>query len=292
MIAYAINLSLRTWRWQIILRPVAAIPYPIVARALLVGYGLNTIMPARLGELFRAEFFKKTFGLSRIWGLTSIVIERLFDGLTVVTCLGIGGRDPDADHIPARRAFSVVCCKSCRGRIGVRRYAGPRGSCKPQHARAFWAGLSWDTAVRIRAGNRIFRRLSCAWHSRSDARSALSPPSSRDCRDRCSVPRIGKVLVFPACKTEVGRCTCQTVTWSHSVNYKVLYSSIIAVAIELQGAGWVADSHLRVAITGYPGDLRGRSCRSRTAPLLYTISPIPRETPLECQRSCGAMNSA
>jgi uncharacterized membrane protein YbhN (UPF0104 family) len=28
-------MSLRTWRWQIILRPVAAIPYPIVARALL-----------------------------------------------------------------------------------------------------------------------------------------------------------------------------------------------------------------------------------------------------------------
>jgi glycosyltransferase 2 family protein len=90
VVAYAVNLSLRTRRWQIILRPVAAIPYGVVGNALLVGYGLNTIMPARLGELFRAEFFKKTFGLSRIWGLTSIVIERLFDGLTVVACLGIG----------------------------------------------------------------------------------------------------------------------------------------------------------------------------------------------------------
>src|ERR1700732_2924085 len=90
MLIYAANLAIRAWRWQIILRPVAAIPYPIVARALPVGYGLNTIMPARLGELFRAEFFKKSFGLSRVWALTSIVIERLFDGLTVVTCLGIG----------------------------------------------------------------------------------------------------------------------------------------------------------------------------------------------------------
>jgi hypothetical protein len=90
MLIYAVNLALRAWRWQIILRPVAAIPYPIVARALLVGYGLNAIMPARLGELFRAEFFKKTFGLSRVWGLTSIVIERLFDGIMVVSCLGVG----------------------------------------------------------------------------------------------------------------------------------------------------------------------------------------------------------
>ena len=90
MLIYAANLSVRAWRWQVILRPVAAIPYPIVARALLVGYGLNAIMPARLGELFRAEFFKKTFGLSRVWGLTSIVIERLFDGIMVVCCLGVG----------------------------------------------------------------------------------------------------------------------------------------------------------------------------------------------------------
>jgi uncharacterized membrane protein YbhN (UPF0104 family) len=74
MLIYAGNLALRAWRWQVILRPVAAIPYPSVARALLVGYGLNAIMPARLGELFRAEFFKKTYGLSRVWGLTSIVI--------------------------------------------------------------------------------------------------------------------------------------------------------------------------------------------------------------------------
>jgi hypothetical protein len=90
MLIYAANLTVRAWRWQVILRPVAAIPYPIVARALLVGYGLNAVMPARLGELFRAEFFKKTFGLSRIWGLTSIVIERLFDGVTVICCLAVG----------------------------------------------------------------------------------------------------------------------------------------------------------------------------------------------------------
>jgi glycosyltransferase 2 family protein len=90
ILVYAVNLSLRAWRWQIILRPAAAIPYPGMARALVVGYGLNTIMPARLGELFRAEFLKQDFGLSRIAALTSIVIERLFDGLTVVACLGLG----------------------------------------------------------------------------------------------------------------------------------------------------------------------------------------------------------
>lgn len=90
MLVYAANLALRAWRWRLILRPVAAIPQGVVARALLVGYGLNNVMPARLGELFRAEYFKKTYGLSRVWALTSIVVERLLDGLTVVACLGLG----------------------------------------------------------------------------------------------------------------------------------------------------------------------------------------------------------
>src|ERR1700751_9472 len=90
MLIYAANLIIRAWRWQVIMRPVAAIPYSIVARALLVGYGFNAVMPARLGELFRAKFFKKTHGLSRVWGLTSIVIERLFDGIMVIGCLGFG----------------------------------------------------------------------------------------------------------------------------------------------------------------------------------------------------------
>src|ERR1019366_2741564 len=90
MVLYAVNLGLRAWRWQLILRSVAAISYPSVGRALLVGYGLNTLLPARLGELFRAEYLKKTCGLSRVWILASIIIERLFDAITVVTCLGLG----------------------------------------------------------------------------------------------------------------------------------------------------------------------------------------------------------
>ncbi len=88
--AYGVNLALRAWRWQMILRPVAAVSYPAIARILLVGYGLNTIMPLRLGELFRAEYLKRTFGLARVPALVSIVVERLLDGRVVVVCLGAG----------------------------------------------------------------------------------------------------------------------------------------------------------------------------------------------------------
>jgi hypothetical protein len=51
---------------------------------------LNAILPLRLGELFRAEFLRASAGLDRVLALTSIVVERLFDGLTIVACLAVG----------------------------------------------------------------------------------------------------------------------------------------------------------------------------------------------------------
>lgn len=88
--AYAANLALRAWRWQVILEPTAAVAYSAMARVLVVGYGLNTIMPLRLGELVRAEFLKNSCDVPRVPALTSIVIERMLDGLAVVACLGLG----------------------------------------------------------------------------------------------------------------------------------------------------------------------------------------------------------
>ena len=87
---YAGNLALRSLRWQLILRPVAPLSYRSIGEALLVGYGLNTIMPARLGELARIEFLNRSSRLPRVWGVTSIVVERLCDGVAVVGCLAIG----------------------------------------------------------------------------------------------------------------------------------------------------------------------------------------------------------
>jgi glycosyltransferase 2 family protein len=108
LFAYAVNLALRAWRWQIILRGVDTVPYSAVARVLVVGYGLNTVMPARLGEWFRAEFFKKAYGLRRVPVLTSIVVERLFDGLIVVGCLAIGLHFAAGTGRPAATLADVV----------------------------------------------------------------------------------------------------------------------------------------------------------------------------------------
>jgi glycosyltransferase 2 family protein len=88
--AYAINLLIRAVRWRLILRQVEKVAFGPMLSALVVGYGVNALLPARLGELFRVEFCKQRYRLPRIWVLSSIVIERLLDGIVVILCLGLG----------------------------------------------------------------------------------------------------------------------------------------------------------------------------------------------------------
>jgi uncharacterized protein (TIRG00374 family) len=90
MTAYATNLAIRAARWRLILRQVAEVRFRPILSALIVGYGVNTILPARLGELFRVEYCKQRYRLSRVWVLVSVVIERLLDGIVVILCLGVG----------------------------------------------------------------------------------------------------------------------------------------------------------------------------------------------------------
>src|SRR6185436_17949475 len=48
------------------------------------------VLPARLGEIFRADFLRRRFDVSGSAALGSIIVERLMDGMSVVILLGIG----------------------------------------------------------------------------------------------------------------------------------------------------------------------------------------------------------
>lgn len=87
---YWMELLVRERRWSLILRPVQRLPFLRTWRALLVGYAANTILPARMGELFRADFVARDFGVSRWAAIGTIVIERALDLLVVLACAALG----------------------------------------------------------------------------------------------------------------------------------------------------------------------------------------------------------
>lgn len=95
---------LRALRWRTILAFRATVPLGRTLQALLAGYAVNSILPARLGEFFRAHYLGRLTGMSRSGVLASIVVERLLDLVTVIAALAAGlalagGGDSASRHV-------------------------------------------------------------------------------------------------------------------------------------------------------------------------------------------------
>ena len=74
----------RSVRWQYLLKPIRKIPVTNLFSALLIGYMGNSLLPAHLGEFFRAYVIghKQKIPVSSI--LATIVIERIIDLFTLL----------------------------------------------------------------------------------------------------------------------------------------------------------------------------------------------------------------
>lgn len=109
---YWAALTLRSWRWRIILAPVRRLPFGRVFYGLLVGYAANYVLPARLGELVRADFLGRRYNISRLSVIGTIVVERLFDVIVFIGFIlaGLWGlhQNQDSRIAPILRAVEIV----------------------------------------------------------------------------------------------------------------------------------------------------------------------------------------
>ncbi len=87
---YWLALGLRVLRWQVLLRELGPAPLAAVAETLVVGYAVNNVLPARLGEVARAAYAKRRLGIGRARVFGSIVVERVLDLSAILACLGGG----------------------------------------------------------------------------------------------------------------------------------------------------------------------------------------------------------
>lgn len=84
IVATCSGFLLRSWRWKFLLP--RGIPIKDSLGAVVLGYAANNVLPARLGEIVRAQAIGQKCQISRSLALASILVERIFDGL-VLTCL-------------------------------------------------------------------------------------------------------------------------------------------------------------------------------------------------------------
>lgn len=82
---YWLELWLRIRRWRTLLSHVTAnINIKLISIAFLAGYAANNILPAKLGELFRADLLGRLTKTPRLSALGSIILERLLDMVTIL----------------------------------------------------------------------------------------------------------------------------------------------------------------------------------------------------------------
>ncbi len=81
---------IRAWRWKILLEPIKKTGFSNRLSSTIIGFAANCLFPARLGEFIRANYLGHSENISRSSTFGTIVVERLFDGYTLLLVLLIG----------------------------------------------------------------------------------------------------------------------------------------------------------------------------------------------------------
>jgi glycosyltransferase 2 family protein len=87
---YYVSLYFRSFRWSYVLRPFAATRTNRLFPVVMVGYMANNVLPMRIGEFARSYYLSTRESIRGSTALATILIERVFDGLTLLFFLAVG----------------------------------------------------------------------------------------------------------------------------------------------------------------------------------------------------------
>lgn len=102
---YFIGVWVRAIRWGFLLGPVKSIAARRLFPVVVIGYMANDILPMRIGELVRAYVLGERENVSKSATFATIIVERIFDGVTMVLFIGVVlllhlvPANPELEHI-------------------------------------------------------------------------------------------------------------------------------------------------------------------------------------------------
>lgn len=91
MVATAVFYWFKALRWRLLLKPVGEFRtsrdlFPFV----MIGFGFNNILPFHMGEVIRVLLFARHAHVKVSTAAASVVLERIFDSISVLTLLSLG----------------------------------------------------------------------------------------------------------------------------------------------------------------------------------------------------------
>ena len=90
VLLYLISFIFRTCRWRLIIRPIYSFPkFSHSLMSIIIGYAANNVLPVRGGEFVRMVYFSRLTGISKTFTISSIISERILDGLALLCILVI-----------------------------------------------------------------------------------------------------------------------------------------------------------------------------------------------------------
>ncbi len=96
VVVATLTFPIRAIRWRILLRDPQGDPLPLVPawHATAIGFMANNVLPFRAGELIRPFAITRLAGVRFTSALSSIAVERIFDGLTITAMLTLALLSP------------------------------------------------------------------------------------------------------------------------------------------------------------------------------------------------------
>ncbi len=89
IIVYIAGMLVRALRWFLIISTRGKVAFYTVFKGLVYGYMLNQLLPAKIGEVARAEYLTRKSTPGRSFLLGTIGAERIFDMVIILLFLGI-----------------------------------------------------------------------------------------------------------------------------------------------------------------------------------------------------------
>ena len=104
---------IRAYRWSWFFPSDQPVPFMSLLSALSIGVAANQVLPARAGEFVRAFVLGRRERLSKVTAFATIVLERVFDGLTILfflllVVLLIGVQSPEIHYMGVAGAIFYV----------------------------------------------------------------------------------------------------------------------------------------------------------------------------------------
>lgn len=127
LVTLAVHVVTRAYRWQIVFKQDRRPAFGPISKATLIGYLFNNILPARAGEPARILALKQYAGTSYSEGTATVVVERVFDVLSLLVILFV--MTPWLPHVAWLRsaaylalglAIALACVIAVIARYGER----------------------------------------------------------------------------------------------------------------------------------------------------------------------------